>query len=89
MAKNNMVRLQNCNENFVPYDFNTEGEKELLHFPNTLTDQEIRYLEPIVQKLDKETLYIEDKVPDYGTLDSVTITEVIHRLVSEDVVEVE
>lgn len=89
LAKNNMVRLQNCNEDFIPYDYDTEGNRELLHFPKTLTDDEIKGLEPILSKLEIETFYHEDKVPDYGTLDDLTGMKVARRLTNEDVVEIE
>jgi len=48
-----------------------------------------RLLKPVMLKLDKETFYEEDRVPDYGILDDTIIKEVIRRLVSEDVIEVE
>ena len=90
MIKNNLVRLQNCNEKFTPYDFNTEGKREQLHFPDTLTDDEVKGLKPILQNFKRETLYREVKVPDYGTLDEeFTLIEVMQRLTNEDIVEVE
>jgi hypothetical protein len=39
--------------------------------------------------LEKETLYREVKVPDYGTLDKATFIEVLKQLSIDDVVEVE
>lgn len=90
LVKNNMVRLQNCNEDFIPYDFDTEGNKESLHFPATLTDNDIRNLKPILLKLEKATYYKEDKVPDYGLLNKTILSKVLQRLDNEeDVVEVE
>ena len=89
MIKNNLVRLQNCNETFIPYNFDMEGRKKLLQFPNTLTDDEIKDLKPILLNLEKETLYREVKVPDYGTLNEATLIKVLQRLTNEDVVEVE
>lgn len=89
LAKNNMVRLQNCGENFIPYDYDVEGIREYLHFPKTLTDDEIKRLEPILLELEKQTLFLEDKVLDYGTLDGITSMNVARRLTNEDVVRVE
>jgi len=90
IVKNNMVRLQNCNEKFIPYDFDTEGKKESLHFPATLNDDEVRDLKPILLKLEKVTYYKEDKLPDYGIHNNVILSDVLQRLENEeDVVEVE
>lgn len=90
IVKNNMVRLQNCNENFIPYDFNIEGKKESLDFPPTLTKDEVRDLKPILSKLEKITYYEEDRVPDYGIPNKTVLGKVLQRLKNgEDVVEVE
>ncbi|MDH5390492.1 MAG: hypothetical protein OEX10_04990 [Candidatus Bathyarchaeota archaeon] len=43
-----------------------------------------------LEKLEKETLYEEVKVPDYGPLnEEPAFIEVLQRLTSEDVIEVE
>jgi len=90
IVKNNMVRLQNCNADFIPYDFDTEGNKESMHFPATLTENDVRHLKRILLKLEKATYYKEDKVLDYGLLNKTILGEVLQRLGSEeDVVEVE
>jgi len=89
IVKNNMVKLQNCNEDFIPYDFDTEGNRESLHFSATLTENDIRNLKRILLKLEKATYYKEDKVLDYGFLNKITLGKVLQRLDEEDVVEVE
>jgi len=90
IIKNNMVRLQNCNDIFIPFDFDIEGNKESLHFPATMAENDIKKLKPIISKLEKVTYYKEDKVRDYGLLNKIILSQVLQRLnTGEDVVEVE